>query len=969
MSRCGIMRLMCAAMLVWIAGALQGLCETRHVLVLYDERTELPGLAMIDAGIARALASSPERIEIYREAMDNSRFDSPAHRNHLRDHLRAKYAGKRIDVAVAVMEPALNFLLSHRATLFADSPQVPIVFCGIDRRAFGDRPLAAGVTGVLLKREFAPTLRLALSLHQDTKQVYVIGGSSDFDTNLLKQAQEEFRSFENQLRFTYSIAQPLGESLSELSRLPPHTLVLYTTMLRDGANQPYIPHEVAERISAAANAPVYGFVDQYLGRGIVGGHLYRLGTHGEAAGGLVVKILAGDSPAELPPIASEIGATMFDWRQLQRWKISEGSLPPGSIIQFRETTMWERYKGRIIAAIVVVLFQALIISVLLGSLIRTRRAEQSLRESESRFQIAADTAPVMISMSGPDKQCTFLNKGWFEFTGRTPEQELGSGWTKGIHPEDSAACLRTYEESFDARREFTMEYRLRKQNGSYAWVIDIGTPRFLADGRFAGYVRAVTEITELKQAQERWRSVVEGAPNAMVMANEDGKITLVNARTEAVFGYSRSELIGQPVEMLLPEALRAGHPKRRNLYLTNPNARELGADGELFGLRKNGTPVPVEIGLNPIRTPEGRFVLASIIDITERLKTEANLRESDKRMAMVADAANLGMWFWDAPDTFMWASEKWKAIFGYAPGEDIRYDALIERIHPEDRETVERALAEAFNDRGTVFVEHRLLLPDGTVRWISTSGRLERTADNDRLRMLGVSIDVTDRKETEEAAREVSGKLITAQEDERRRIARDLHDDLNQRLALLSVEADLLGHMNNEPPAQALIADIASRVQDLSSEVHKLSYQLHPAKLDQLGLVSATRSFCQEVSKQRRLPVEFVHDDIPRELDRDVALCLYRIIQEGLQNVVKHSRATQVRVELRQRERHLVLVVSDNGRGFDATAIGDQQGLGLVGMRERVRLVHGQISFHAVPGRGTRIEVSILREASETIRA
>ncbi len=585
-------------------------------------------------------------------------------------------------------------------------------------------------------------------------------------------------------------------------------------------------------------------------------------------------------------------------------------------------------------------------------------ANRQVRESETRFRTVANAAPVMIWMAGTDKLCNFFNKGWLRFTGRTLEQEMGHGWTQGVHPDDLAACVKTYEESFEVRREFTMEYRLRKQNGDYAWILDTGTPRFMADGTFAGYVGSATDITALKQAQERWRSVVEGASTAMLVADADGKITLVNARTEAVFGYTRAELLGQPVEMLVPETFRAQHPAQRQHYMANHAVRTMGAGRELFGRRKDGSTVPLEVGLNLIRTPEGQFVLASVIDITERLAAEANLRESEKRMTMVAEAAHLGMWVWDAPETYIWTSAKWKAIHGYAPDENIRFDALVERIHPEDRDMVGRTVTDAFNDRSTFHVQHRLLLPDGTVRWISMSGRVE-PVKNGPLRLMGISIDISERKEVEEAAREVSGKLITAQEDERRRIARDLHDDLNQRLAMLSVQTDLLGRMDNAPRAQEIISDIASHVQDLSTEVHKLSYQLHPAKLDQLGLVAAARSFCHELGRQYGVSVEFAHEDIPRDLNGTAALCLYRIIQEALQNVVKHSGASRARVDLRRREGAIALAIADNGRGFDRSAIGHQAGLGLVGMRERVRLMHGEIAFHSALNRGTRIEVTI----------
>ena len=710
---CGPIRLACLVMLVWIAaGEFRAFSETRHVLVLYDERTELPGLAMIDAGIRQTLASGPEHIEVYIETMDNARFDSPGYRDLLGDHLWSKYAGKRIDVAMAVMGPALEFLLKHRATIFPNAPETPIVFCGISPRTFRDRPVPPAVTGVLLRREFAPSLKLALGLHPDTERIMVVAGSSDFDRSVLKLAREEFRPFEDRRPFIYNTNKPLRELLAELSALPPRTLILYTTMFRDGADQAYVPHEVAQRISATANAPVYGFLDQYVGHGIVGGRLYSLTAHGEAAAGLVLKILSGTSTAALPPIEPDTSVTSFDWRQLRRWQISEDRLPPGSTILFRNPSLWQRYKWHML----------------------------------------------------------------------------------GI----AAIC------------------------------------------------------------------------------------------------------IGQSV---------------------------------LIGLL--------------------------VVNLAKRRAAEATVRESEKRMTLAAEAGRLGMWVWESSNVHMWVSEKWRSIYGYSPEEDVYFDAMIRRVHPEDRSDIERTIGTALKDKNVFDIQHRLLLPNGNVRWISSTGRVESTGKNGCVRLVGISIDITERKEAEDAALEVSGKLITAQEDERRRIARDLHDDLNQRLALLSVEADLLGQIDHDPSAQPLISEIASNVRSLSSEVHKLSYQLHPAKLEQLGLVSATRSFCQEISTHSPVGVEFVHNAVPREINRTVGLCLYRIVQESLQNTIKHSHATAARVELNYHTNALWLVISDNGQGCELGIAARHQGLGLVGMRERVRLVRGQIVFHSARGQGMRIEVVV----------
>jgi hypothetical protein len=242
--------------------------------MLFDERPELPGLGAMSDELERTLAAgSADRVELYREAMDLSRFGSKTYESVLRDALRAKYADKKIDVVVAFYPGALDFLLTHASEIF---PGVPIVFCGIDRRSLGDRSLPPHIHGVLVKREFAPTVEIALRIHPDTKQIAVVSGTSEFDAGLLDQAREEFRAYEDRVAFTYLTQLPLRELLGELRKLPPKTLVLFTSLFRDGAGEPFVTHNVVPLISAAANAPLYGFLDQYIGRGIVGGSLYSV---------------------------------------------------------------------------------------------------------------------------------------------------------------------------------------------------------------------------------------------------------------------------------------------------------------------------------------------------------------------------------------------------------------------------------------------------------------------------------------------------------------------------------------------------------------------------------------------------------------------------------------------------------------------------------------------------------------------
>jgi signal transduction histidine kinase len=353
----------------------------RNVFLLFDERLDFPGLASLDADLVGTLGSnSTDRIEVYREAMDLSRFGSDDYRSLLRDFLRAKYANTKIDVAVAVLQPALEFLLKYGDTIF---PGTPIVFCGVDRNELRERSLPPHVRGVLVKRDFAPTLELALGLHPQTKQVTVVAGTSEFDARLLDQAKEEFRVYENRVGFRYLTALPLQKQLAELGQLPRQSIVLFTTLFRDGAGEAFIPHDVVSRVSAAASVPVYGFMDQYLGRGIVGGNLYSFSAHGTEAAKLVLEVLAGRSgPSLLEPSVNKV---MFDWRQMQRWGISASSVPARSEIRFREVTPWDQYRDQVLLAGAAILFQAGLIAWLLVERHRRRRAEIAVRDTMSNL--------------------------------------------------------------------------------------------------------------------------------------------------------------------------------------------------------------------------------------------------------------------------------------------------------------------------------------------------------------------------------------------------------------------------------------------------------------------------------------------------------------------------------------------------------------------------------------------------------
>jgi PAS domain S-box-containing protein len=344
--------------------------------------------------------------------------------------------------------------------------------------------------------------------------------------------------------------------------------------------------------------------------------------------------------------------------------------------------------------------------------------------------------------------------------------------------------------------------------------------------------------------------------------------------------------------------------------------------------------------------------------------SEVALRENEQRLSLAADAANLGIWIRDLAGDEIWATDKWRELFGLEKSERLNMHRFLQRLHPGDRDAVSQALTKALEGGGDYEKEYRIILPDGRIRWIASRGRVEFDAAGKPVLVRGASLDNTARKLAEEAAHDLSGRLIEAQEEHQMQLARDLHDDLSQSLALLSIELEMFGQ--SRPAERDQMKAFSAQVTRLSLEVHRLSHELHPTTLEQLGLVAALRGFCEEFGLAHKLAIEFTDQSVPQAVPQDTALCLYRIAQEALHNVAKHSRAAATRVDLVKDDGELRLTIDDDGVGFDPKATRANASLGLVSMSERARFVHGRLSVESHAGKGTRVEVHVpIAEADE----
>jgi PAS domain S-box-containing protein len=476
----------------------------------------------------------------------------------------------------------------------------------------------------------------------------------------------------------------------------------------------------------------------------------------------------------------------------------------------------------------------------------------------------------------------------------------------------------------------------------------------------------VADITDRKRAEDairesemQYRRIVETTNEGVWVLNSNLQNSYVNRQMAKMLGYEPGEIVGRSVfDFYFPEDVER---KKQALTRRQQGVRE---QVEERLRRRDGSELWVRVAGTPVFKDNGEFdgALAMVSDITERKLAEEALRENEERLRLATQAGKMYAFEWDVTTGVLVRSAEYVNVLGANEPQTLTHQQAMEKIHPDDRPKIIAAIAGHSPENPTVHVTYRVLLPGKSPLWVKSSGRALYDGEGRMLRVIGMVADVTDHKLAEEALSDMSAKLIEAQEQERARIARELHDDINQRIALLAIELEQLH--DNPFEVRSRVQELRKRTTDISNNVQALSHDLHSSQLEYLGVLAGMKSWCKEFGERQGMQIDCTHD-VRSTLPPEIGLCLFRVLQEALHNGAKHSGVKRIEVELSESSGEIHLTIRDLGKGFDVETVKQGKGLGLTSMRERVRLVTGTIAIESKPTGGTTIHVRVPLESQQ----
>ena len=477
-----------------------------------------------------------------------------------------------------------------------------------------------------------------------------------------------------------------------------------------------------------------------------------------------------------------------------------------------------------------------------------------------------------------------------------------------------------------------------------------------------GAARDVTELVQtervLRASEVRFSTAFYSSPIAMAITTlADGRYVDVNEAFERQMGYARAEVLGRTSVELNVWPTPAHRIAMTEALLRQKTIRHQNSEFRM----KSGQLITTVYSAGLVTLDGQPCVLAAILDVTAQKMAEDALRESEAKFRLLVETTRFAIFIYREDGEFCYFNPPVELFTGYS-AEELRRMTIWDMIHPDLRDFVRsRARARIRGENVPSRSELKIISKAGETRWLDVTVKLIQYQGAPAL--LGTAFDITDR---EKAGFEVQRSLLLGQETERKRIARELHDDISQRLAIVGLTLSEVEKLSPaaSPVLESKLKAIRQHVNSIAHDIHRISHNLHPSTLVDLGLVSALRGLCREFTDRTHVAVQFVGDVAAAQASQEVAISLYRITQECLANVAMHSGSREARVALVERPGTLQLTIADTGIGFDAKRLRARAGLGLVSIRERARLIGADVQITSAPVSGTKIELRVPLEVA-----
>ena len=575
----------------------------------------------------------------------------------------------------------------------------------------------------------------------------------------------------------------------------------------------------------------------------------------------------------------------------------------------------------------------------------------------------------------------YFNPKTLEMTGYSAEELAAIRFFNIVHPDDREMIMEQYSRRM-AGDQTPHEYvfRIVDKNGEAKWV-NARSVTVEWEGRPAS-LSICTDITErrmveqtLQETQLSYQTMADFTYDWEYWENPDGTLRYVSPSCKRITGYGRDEFVDKPsllhdIIVIEDKGIWAEHRQQAS--------EKRGLHEVQFRMRaRNGEIVWIEHACQPVVDVNGKFrgFRVSNRDITERKLVQEELKRKEQSLAEAQRIAHFGNWDWNMITNELWWSDEVYRIFGLQPSEfGATYDAFLESVHPDDREKVKEAVNKALLDPSYQYsIEHRIARPDGSERVVCERGEVTFNGGKP-VRMIGTVHDITGRKQAQEEIEKKSAELVEtnkklanlyerlndAREDERAGIARELHDELGQALTALRMDVSWMNaklDKNQEPLLEKTNA-MTQLIDSTIKVVQRISSELRPGILDDLGLEPAIEWYVGEFQKRRGTRCYFESEG-EEVKDEKGTTALFRIVQEALTNVARHSQATRVHILLRNNEGRVSMEIKDNGKGVTQGQLNDSRASGITGMRQRIASLNGTFDVHGESGKGTTIKITI----------